>query len=150
MLISLLMIALAPINAHSFFADYVLNVPVRIENMRNVSSASLTCDIYHFGTSTTDRQALGNPGGGRANITLTDGGFNGTVSVTVTVSAANALRYTPNTYGCALVFLWRNPDGTEFRESLGSSAERATAYTRITGQDVAENTTEITGPLPPP
>ena len=31
-----------------------------------------------------------------------------------------------------------------------SNAERATAYTRITGQDVAENNTEITGPIPPP
>jgi hypothetical protein len=148
MLTALLLLALAPVNTHTFFADYVLNVPVRIENMRNVSSAYLSCDIYHFGSSTTDRQALGNPGGGRANITLTDGGFNGTVSVTVTVSAANALRYTPNTYGCSLVFLWRNPDGTEFNESFRSNDDRATAYTRITGQDITQNTTEITGPLP--
>ena len=150
MLTTLLMIALAPINAHTFFADYVLNVPVRIENMRNVSSAYLTCDIYHFGTSPTDRQSLGNPGGGRVNLTLTDGGFNGTVTVTVTVSAANAIRYTPNTYGCSVIFRWRNPDGTEFNESMPSNAERATAYTRLTGQDISENATEITGPLPPP
>ena len=146
MLTTLLMIALAPINPPAVFADYVLNVPVRIENMRNVSSAYVTCNIYHFGTSPSDRQALGV--GARTAVTLSDGGFNGTVTVTVSVSAADAIRYTPNTYGCNLIFLWRNPDGTEFNESTRSMAERATAYTRLTGQEISENTTEITGPLP--
>ena len=150
MLTTLLMIALAPINPHTFFADYVLNVPVRIENMRNVSSAFLSCDIYHIGSGSSDRQSLGTPGTGRADVRLTDGAFNGTVTVTVSVSAANAIRYTPNTYSCFLAFRWRNPDGTEFNESVSSTAERGTAYTRLTGQEITENTTEITGPLPPP
>jgi len=148
MLTILLMIALAPIHTHTFFADYVLNVPVRIENMRNVSSAYLTCTILHDGATAADRRALSI--GTRSPITLTNGGFNGTVTVTVPVSAADAIRYTPNMYGCGLVFLWRNPDGTEFNESMRSNAERATAYTRLTGQEIAENSTEITGPITPP
>jgi hypothetical protein len=149
MLTTLLWIALAPINPPTFFADYVLNVPVRIENMRNVTSAFLSCDIFHVGTS-TDRQTLGVPGGGRVDIRLTDGGFNETVTVTVTVPAANAIRYTPTTYSCHLYFRWRNPDGTEFNESVRSNAELGAAYTRLTGQEISENTTEISGPLTPP
>ena len=148
MLTILLMIALAPIHTHTFFADYVLRVPVRIENMRNVSSAFLSCTILQEATPTETRQALGI--GARSPVTLTDGGFNGTVTVTVSVSAADAIRYTPNMYGCILVFVWRNPDGTEFRESMRSIAERAAAYTRMTGQEIAENSTEITGPITPP
>ena|SRR5438067_1456805 len=148
MLTTLLLMALFPAHTPPVAADYVLNVPVRIEGMRNLSSAMLSCDIYHFGASPTDRQSLGTPGGGRVTVPLVDGAYTGTLSVTVTVSAANAIRYTPNTYGCSLVFRWRNPDGTEFNESMAGSDERATAYTRMTGQAITENTTEITGPLP--
>ena len=149
MLITLLMVALVPMHTTMPTADYVLQVPIRIENMRNLSSATLSCDIFHFGTSPADRQSLGTPGGGSVSVPIVDGAYNGTLQVTVTVSSANAIRYTPNTYGCFLVFRWRNPDGTEFLESTRTSNERAIAYTRLTGQEISENTTEITGPLPP-
>jgi hypothetical protein len=143
------MVALVPMHTTMPTADYVLQVPIRIENMRNLSSATLSCDIFHFGTSPADRQSLGAPGGGSVSVPIVDGAYNGTLQVTVTVSSANAIRYTPNTYGCFLVFRWRNPDGTEFLESTRTSNERAIAYTRLTGQEISENTTEITGPLPP-
>ena len=146
MLIPILMIAFAPAQPPAMFADYVLQVPVRIENM-NLSSASLSCDILHIGTAVTDRVPLGTPGTGCADVPLVGGVYNGTMTVTVTVSAANALRYPPTTWLCGLTYRWRNPDGTEFLESL-NSAERATAYTRITGQEVTTNTTQITGQLP--
>ena len=149
MFISLLMLALSPIQPAQPFADYVLNVPVRIENSR-ISSATLNCDIMHIGSSPTDRQSLGTPGGGQVAVPVSGGAFNGTITVTVTVSAANALRYPPTHWGCSLVFRWRNPDGTEFNESFTSNRDRAVAYTRITGQEVADNTTEIMGPLPTP
>ena len=148
MLTTLLLVALFPTHTPAVAADYVLNVPVRIEGMRNLSSATLSCDIYHFGASAVDRQSLGIPGGGQVAVPLVDGAYNGTLSVTVTVSASNAIRYTPNTYGCSLIFNWRNPDGTEFLESMAGADARGAAYTRMTGQAITENTTEITGPLP--
>ena len=147
MIITLLMVALVPMHATPPTADYVLQVPIRIENMRNLSSAMLSCTIYHFGTSPSDRQALSV--GSTASVPVVDGAYNGTISVTVSVSAASAIRYTPNTWGCTLVYRWRNPDGTEFNESTRGTDERAIAYTRLTGQEISENTTEITGPLPP-
>jgi hypothetical protein len=147
MLISLIMLALSPIQPTAPFADYVLNVPIRIENSR-ISSATLSCDIMHIGTDPADRHGLGVPGGGQVPVPVTSGAFNGTVTVTVSVSAANALRYPPTHWSCFLNFRWRNPDGTEFNESFPSNRDRAIAYTRITGQEVSENTTEISGPLP--
>jgi hypothetical protein len=146
MLPIILMLAFAPVQPAPTFADYVLNVPVRIENMPNLSSANLSCTIYHFGATAVDRQALSV--GTQANVPLSGGSYTGTITVTVTVSAANALRYTPNTWSCFLNFRWRNPDGTEFNESMASNADRAIAYTRITGQAISENTTEVSGPLP--
>jgi len=148
MLISLLALALSTAQPAPVFADYVLNVPLRIENMQNVTGATLSCLIYHYGTEATDRQDLTTPGTGNVNVPLTNGAYSGTMSVTVGVSAANALRYTPNTYLCFLSYTWRNPDGTTFTASL-SAAERAAAYTQITGQQITENTTSITGPIPP-
>lgn len=146
MLITLLMVALVPMHTTMPTADYVLQVPIRIENMRNLSSATLTCNIYHWGTSPTDRQALAV--GTTVSVPVADGAYNGTMSVTVTVSAASAIRYTPNTWVCGLAFRWLNPDGTEFNE-VANSSERGIAYTRLTGQEITENTTSISGPLPP-
>jgi len=149
MLISLLLLALAPVQPRAMFADYVLNVPIRIENMRNLTSATLNCDILHIGSSATDRQSLGTPGTGTVAVPLSGGAYTGTLTVTVSVTAANALQHPPTTWSCGLVFRWRNPDGTEYNESPTSNAVRATAYTTLTGQEVLTNTTEISGPLPP-
>lgn len=148
MLLTLITLAIAPLPARPMFADYVLNVPIRIENMRNLTSVNLSCDIYHIGTAATDKQSLGTPGTGQASVPVSGGNYTGTVTVTVAVSAANAIRYTPNTWSCDLVYQWRNPDGSEFRESVGTDADRAAAYTRLTGQEISTYTTHITGPLP--
>src|SRR5215211_2311201 len=111
MLISLILLSLGlgPVQRHATFVDYVLNVPLRIENMRNLSSATLNCDIGHQGTLATDRQNLTTPGTGSVVVPLSGGAFTGTLTATVGVSDANALRYPPNRWSCALVFLWRNP-----------------------------------------
>jgi hypothetical protein len=148
MLTTLLLLALGTTPLPATLGDYVLNVPIRIENMRNATSATLNCDILHIGTSATDRVSLGTPGSGRVTVPLVDGAFSGTVTATVVVSAANAIRSTPTTWSCILVFLWRNPDGSIFNESLSSSDERVTLYTRLTGQAIAESTLEVSGPLP--
>ena len=151
MLISLIVLSLglAPVQRHATFVDYVLNVPLRIENMRNLSSATLNCYIGYQGATATDRQALTTPGTGTVAVPLSGGAFTGTVTATVGVSDANALRYPPNRWNCILVFRWRNPDGTEYNASTSSNTERAAAYTAITGQGVLENTTEISGSIPP-
>ena len=149
MLISLLLLALAPVQPRATFADYVLNVPIRIENMRNLSSATLNCDILHIGSTATDRVSLGTPGTGSVPVPLSGGAYTGTLTATVSVTAANALQHPPTTWSCTLVFRWRNPDGTEYNESPTSNTIRAAAYTSITGQEVLTNTTEISGPLPP-
>ncbi len=146
MLTTLLMVALFPMHTPTVAADYVLQVPIRIENMRNLSSATLSCNILHIGTSAADRESLST--GGQVSVPLTDGAYNGTLSVTVSVSSTMAIRYPPTTWTCGLLFRWRNPDGTEFNESTTGSGERAAAYTRLTGQEITTNTTEISGPLP--
>lgn len=148
MLISLLVLALSTVQPAPMFVDYVLNVPIRIENMRNLSSATLNCDVSHLGTATTDRYVLTTPGTGSVSVPLSGGAYTGTLTVTVGVTAANALQHPPTTWGCGLVYRWRNPDGTEYNESP-SSIQRAAAYTAITGQAIGENTTEISGPIPP-
>lgn len=147
MLTIMLLFALAPVKPPMFFVDYVFNVPVRIENMRSVTSVWVTCGILHVGSGAADRTALGI--GGRTNVPISDGAYDGTITVTVPVSSSDAIRFPPNAYGCGLVYQWRNPDGTAFNESVNASG-RATAYTRLTGQDITENTTEIAGTLPPP
>ena len=147
MFAALLMIALAPLNNPAPFADYVISVPLRIENMRNVVSAQLNCGIYHWGT---DRVDLTTPGTGTAAVPIAGGAYTGTVTVTVNVTDSRATLNPPTNWMCMLVYRWRNPDGTIFSESLRGTAERATAYTRGTGQEISENVTEISGPIPPP
>ena len=148
MLNTLLTLALnlAPAPA-PMFVDYVLQVPIRIENMRNVTSATLNCDISHIGTTATDRYNLTTPGSGSVSVPLVNGAYTGTLTVTVNVSAANAIQHPPTTWGCGLIFMWNNPDGTAYNESPTSGALRVTAYTRLTGQEVSEQTVEISGPI---
>lgn len=147
MLTIMLLIALAPIQPPAYFADYVFNIPVRIENMRSVTSAWVTCGITHRGISASDVRTLGV--GGRADVPLVDGAYNGTITVTVAVSSSDAIRFPPTNYGCGLVYQWRNPDGTTFTESVDATG-RATAYTRLTGQAISENTSEVAGVISPP
>ena len=148
MLTIMLLIALAPVQPPAYFADYVFNIPVRIENMRNVTSAFITCGMTHRGTSAADVRSLGI--GGRANVPLVDGAYNGTITITVPVSAADAIQYPPTNYSCTLVYLWRSPDGSIYNESFATTADRATAFTRLTGQAISENTTEVAGTISPP
>ena len=146
MLTIMLLIALAPIQPPAYFADYVFNVPVRIENMRSVTSAFVSCGITHRGSTATDVRTLGI--GGRTDVPIVDGAYNGTITVTVTVSSSDAIRYPPTNYGCGLVYTWRNPDGSTFTESVDATT-RATAYTRLTGQAISENTTDVGGTITP-
>jgi hypothetical protein len=147
MLTIMLLIALAPAQPPAYFADYVFNIPVRIENMRNITSAWVSCGITHRGSSASDVRTLGV--GGRTDVPLVDGSYNGTITVTVPISASDAIQYPPTNYGCGLVYLWRNPDGATFSESVDATS-RATAYTRLTGQAISEHTTEVAGTITPP
>jgi len=139
MLTTLLMVALFPMHTPTVAADYVLQVPVRIENMRNLIRATVTCTILSDHTELAIASQV--------SVPLTDGAYNGTLSVTVSVPSTMAILHPPNTWNCGLVYSWRNPDGTEFSQST-TTAERAAAYTRLTGQEITTNTTEISGPLP--
>ena len=147
MIAALLLLAFAKLPAPAPFAEYVISVPIRIENMRNLASANLSCGVYHWGP--VERVDINVPGSGIAPVPVSGGAYNGTVSVTVRTDDARALRYPPTNWQCYLVYIWRNPDGSLFSESPRSTAERATAYTRITGQEISENVTELSGPIPP-
>lgn len=146
MLTIMLLIALAPVKQPAYYANYVFNIPVRIENMRNITRAWVSCGITHRGSSASDVRALGV--GGQTDVPLVDGAYNGTITVTAAVSAGDAIQYPPTNYSCALMYVWRNPDGATFSESVDATT-RATAYTRLTGQAIAENTAEAAGTFPP-
>lgn len=145
MLTILLLFAIAPVKPAPFVVNYVLNVPVRIENM-HITSAEVSCSLVHA-EPTGIRTAL--TIAQRVSVPLVDGAFNGVVTVTVAVQDADAIRLPPNIYSCGLFYLWRNPDGSTFSGSTVSVADRAAAYTRLTGQEIAENTTQIEGSIPP-
>ena len=148
MLITLLLLSLSTAKPQPVFADYAFVVPIRIENMRSIESALLSCNVWHIGSTPTERASLGTPGSGQAAVPVRDGGFTGNVTVTVEVTATALLRGAPTHYGCNLYYSFRAPDGSIYRESVEADV-RAAAYTRITGQAISENSTVISlTPLP--
>lgn len=119
-------------------ADFTFVVPVRIENMRNIAMASVNCDV--FTGESYSRRAIGF---GRTDLVLADGAYSGNVSVNVDTTSG----YTPDdatSWYCGLGYSWRMPDG-----SIGSRGmteeERASLYTRYTGQEVASFHTQERG-----
>jgi hypothetical protein len=138
--------AMLPSSAPAF-ADYVFIVPVRIENMTHITTASVSCSIIHDAPGLANPIHLGTPGTGTEFITVRGGNFTGNVTVTVAVSADRLARYTPTSWSCAVAYRWRNPDGSTFSESL-RPGEREGVYTRSTGQAIDSATTTVTGPMP--
>jgi hypothetical protein len=149
MLITLLMLGLGTVNAPPPMADFVFQVPVRIENMRHITTALVSCSIIHDAPGLATPVSLGVPGTGTTSVPVADGAYNGTVTVTVTVTPDRLARYAPTSWSCGIAYRWRNPDGSTFTESV-RPGEREGIYTRLTGQAIAEATTTVTGPLPPP
>ena len=129
------------------FADYVFIVPVRIENMTHITTASISCSVIHDAPGLANPIQLGTPGTGTEFITVAGGNFTGNVTVTVAVTADRLARYTPTSWSCAVAYRWRNPDGSIFTESL-RPGEGEGVYTRRTGQALDSATTTVGGPMP--
>lgn len=122
--------------------DFVFNVPVRIENMRNVTRAFVSC------TAGQTVSGIPHPLGpsSMVDVPLVDGSFHGTIPVNFSVSSGYAASDATD-WQCALTYLWRMPDGSTFSRSLTSSEDRGALYTRYTGQEVASAHTDESGPV---
>lgn len=150
MLITLIAVGLGAMHAPALEPDFVFQVPVRIENMTHLISAAVNCSVVHDAPGLATPVSLGVPGTGTTAVPVVAGAYNGTLTVTVQVTADRLARYTPTSWGCGLTYRWRNPDGTTFSESV-RPGEREGIYTRSTGQAItSESTVRVTGPLPPP
>ena len=148
MISPLVILAFGAVHIPLPFADYVFQIPVRIENMRHVTEASASCSILHESPGRGPIQ-LGVPGTGYTSIPVVDGAVNDTITVTVTVTAARIAEYTPTHWDCGLAYRWRNPDGTIFSESL-IPGTREGIYTRLTGQEITTAVVQVRGELSPP
>ena len=129
-------------------ASYVFRVPVRIENMRHVTRASVSCNIIldrpgstPIGVGTTGPEMVWTP--------VTDGALTDTVTITVTLSSTVLATGTPVRWSCGLTYDFRNPDGTIVHSSF-VEGERERVYTRSTGQEITTAVVTVGGPLPPP
>ncbi|HYN82875.1 MAG TPA: hypothetical protein VES88_15405 [Gemmatimonadaceae bacterium] len=149
MLITLIAVGIGAMHAPASAPDFVFQVPVRIENMTHITTASVACEVVHDAPGLPTPINLNVPGTGITSVPVAGGAYAGNVTVTVTVTADRLARYTPTSWSCAITYRWRNPDGTTFTESV-RRGEREGIYTRLTGQAISESTVTVTGPLPPP
>jgi hypothetical protein len=149
MLITLLAVGIGAMYAPAVEPDFVFQVPVRIENMTHITSASVSCSVMHDAPGLATPVSLGVPGTGTTTVPVAAGAYSGTVTVTVQVTTDRLARYTPTSWSCGIAYRWRNPDGTTYTESV-RPGEREGIYTRLTGQAISESTVTVTGPLPPP
>jgi hypothetical protein len=129
-------------------ATYVFRVPVRIENMRHVTQAAVSCNVRIERTS-GDLISVGSTGLTLAWMPLRDGSLTDTATVTVTIPTSLLGTGTPTHWSCSLIYDFRNPDGSIFREST-LEGERERAYTRITGQEITTAVVIVEGALPRP
>jgi hypothetical protein len=143
-----LVLAFSALTAPTLDASYVFRVPVRIENMTHVNEAAIACNVV-LETPTRTSISIGTPGTALVWIPVRDGALNDTVTITVTVPAAQLALGTPVRWSCFLVYHFRNPDGTVFREST-LEGERERAYTRSTGQEITTAVVNVGGPLTSP
>ena len=130
-------------------ASYTFVVPVRIENMTHITTASVSCSVVHDAPGLSNPISLGEPGSGYATVPVRDGSFTGNITVTVYITSARLAAYTPTGWGCGIAYRWRNPDGTEYTTSV-RPGEREGIYTRLTGQEITTATVNVNGTLPPP
>ena len=149
MLITLVMVGLGAMHEPVPAADFVFQIPVRIENMRHMTSAIVSCAVMHDAPGLPNPISLGDPGTGSASVPVVGGVYNGTVTVTVSVAPDLLARYAPTGWSCGISYRWRNPDGTIFSASV-APGEREGIYTRLTGQAIGAATTRVSGSLPPP
>lgn len=122
-------------------SDFTFAVPVRIVNMQNVATAAVNCDVYQG--DGPNRRAIGF---GRTELMLSDGAYAGTVNVNVDTASGYSANDATG-WLCGLVYFWRMPDGTISTRGASTEAERASLYTRYTGQEVASFHTEEGGAI---
>jgi hypothetical protein len=116
--------------------DIVFNVPVRIENTRDMRAFQLTCQVsYYEGTRTV----------GFANVLqetpIVDGGYTGTVTVTATLDPGEQITRSGR-WSCEIRL--RHTDGT-----LSPPSNAGLWYTDKTGQEVASMNTVINTEIRP-
>jgi hypothetical protein len=139
---------LTPLPAPTLDASYVFRVPVRIENMRHVTQASVTCTVTlerpggtPIGYGTTGPEMVWTP--------VRDGALSDTVTITINLSSATLALGTPVRWSCSLIYDFRNSDGTIVHASF-VEGERERVYTRSTGQEITTAVVTVGGPLTPP
>lgn len=141
-------LAFGAMNALPPDASYVFRIPVRIENMRHITEATVSCAVV-LESPSRPPIAVTTTGGGLVLSPLRDGGFTDTVTVTVTVPTARLGEGTPARWECNLIYRFRNPDGTIYSGST-LSGEREAIYTRLTGQEITTAVVTVSGTLTPP
>jgi hypothetical protein len=139
--------ALAALAGSSFWtgpalaAAYTFVVPVRIENMANVTQASVSCDVYQ-GDGVSRRQI----GFGQTEIAVSGGAYAQTVTVPVNM-VSGFLPSDATSWHCGLTYLWQMPDHTTFYRSVLPNESREDLYTRYTGQVVTSAHTSESGTI---
>jgi hypothetical protein len=114
--------------------DFVFNVPVRIENAQMITAAQVECVVIY---------ERGSPGPGFASamstVTVPDGGYNGTVVVTVT-PPPEARRQDAQEWRCTLgILLAPTPATATWLGASLTDEARSVRYTAATGRLVTSS-----------
>lgn len=112
--------------------DYRFTVPVRIENMRFAENVRVSC------TAVMNVSGINRAVTGQTPVTLSSGGFRGTVTVSVTLPPGVS-RADYGFSACELTYTWHNADGTADRGGYIDQTSRNAGYTRGTGQVVDQS-----------
>jgi hypothetical protein len=131
--------ALASQQAHA--EDFEFTVPVRIENMRHITGASVTCGLEGYrGTRTL-------PVGSTFSYTpvpIVDGAYTGSITVRITLPTGVARSDFPR-WQCGLMYSWPRPAGATGGYSTGDEHE---LYAIETTQVVARSSVQARGDVP--
>lgn len=127
-------LALASIVATPANADEVaLTVPVRIENMRYLDTASVSCSIAGAGAATL----------GRANVAvpLSNRAFHGNVTLTVPLASGRTTADAAS-YVCDMTYTYRPVTNVDEFAPIDRN------YESNTRQTVASSVERVSGPIP--
>jgi hypothetical protein len=126
-------------------ADFTLDVPVRIENVPSMTTATVTCQISRIaagaGGASAGRHILGR---GSARIPVVDGRFDGTVTIeidnTSIIPSSDA-----RSFSCYMDASGRSRTGVTYAASPGNFEE---VYQTATGQRLDRAAVTLEAGLP--
>ena len=73
MLITMIAVGIATMHAPASEPDWVFQVPVRIENMTHITTASVACEVVHDAPGLTNPINLVTPGTGVSTVPVAAG-----------------------------------------------------------------------------